>query len=135
MGAGKLAELANLPSPAAIAVAAAAFVLAMPITLLSALLEGSPIGVLSPRLLSSLGRCAGPWLLFYVQSFMLAAVTGAAAWALAPRTPGTLPPAFVWGVTPIALAALIIDMRLLGRLAWWISDKMPTEEADRSDNA
>jgi hypothetical protein len=131
-GAWKLMEIvpaaAAAPSALQAAVAGAVFVLIFPVTMLSALLEGSPLGVVSPRLLGTLGRCPGPWLLFYVQTFMLAAVVGVAAWLLAPPQGGVPPASFTWGLPPVVIAALLIDMRLLGRLAWWISDAMPDED-------
>jgi hypothetical protein len=33
-----------------------------------------------------------------------------------------------WCLGPIVIAAVIVDMRLLGRLAWLISDRMPGKE-------
>lgn len=136
-GAWRLLDLvpAAAPMPAVVqsAVAGAVFVLLFPVMLLSALLEGSPLGVVSPKLLSTWGRCAGPWLQFYLQSFALAAAAGGAVWLLASPTSGGLPPSLVWGVPPILIGALIIDMRLLGRLAWWISDSMPEEEVEPRD--
>ncbi len=101
-----------------------------PVTLLSTLLEGTPLGVLSPRLLSSMGKCPGAWFLFYFQTFVLAALVGGAAWilwsALGIR-PGDLV-TLLWCLAPLAIAALFIDMRLLGRLAWWISERIPLYE-------
>ena len=34
----------------------------------------------------------------------------------------------LWCLAPLAIAALFIDMRLLGRLAWWISERIPLYE-------
>jgi hypothetical protein len=137
-GAGELAARAELPTPARIAIGAAVVVLIFPFGLLSTMLEGSPIGVISPQLISSFGRMVGPWLLFYLESFALAAVVGGVAWIAASSNTSTssreLPAAIVWGLPPLLVAALIIDMRLLGRLAWWISDAMPAgDEEDNSD--
>jgi hypothetical protein len=137
LGAGELAARAELPAPARIAIGAAVVVLVFPLGLLSTLLEGSPLGVISPQLFSSLGRMAGPWLLFYLESFLLAAIVGGAAWFAASANPSAssreLTPAMIWGIPPLLLAAVLIDMRLLGRLAWWISDAMPAD--DQEDDA
>jgi hypothetical protein len=104
----------------------------LPVTLLSTLLEGTPLGVLSPRLMRSFGRCTGAWLLFYLQTFVLAALVGGAGWILRQmlqprRGDETM---LIWCLGPIAIAALLIDMRLLGRLAWLISERMPEEEKE-----
>jgi hypothetical protein len=73
--------------------------------------------------------------LFYLESFLLAAIVGCIAWLLSSQNASgssrELPPAIVWGVPPLVLAALLIDMRLLGRLAWWISESI-LDEDDRS---
>ncbi len=122
-----LVQLVSLEPVAAVAIVGAVVVVILPITLLSTLLEASPLAVISPRLLSSLGRCAGPWLLFYSQAMALAAVVGAAAWALViAMRPGVQEvPTLLWILSPLVVAALIVQMRLLGRLAWWISERMP----------
>jgi DNA-directed RNA polymerase subunit M/transcription elongation factor TFIIS len=125
---GIIPAATSIPTVVRTTAAGAVFVLLFPPMLLSALLEGTPLGVISPKLLSTLGKCAGPWLLFYLQTFLLAAIVGGAAWALAPTTSRQPPSSFVWGMPPVVIAALIIDMRLLGRLAWWISDAMPADE-------
>jgi len=107
-----------------------AFVL--PFGLLGTLLEGTPVGVISPRLLRSFWRCKGAWLLFYAQTLVLAAVVGSAAWLVAslvsPDAAGVT--IFLWCLGPLLIAALLLDMRLLGRLAWWISERMPAEEEE-----
>jgi hypothetical protein len=137
LGAGELAARAGLPVPARIATGVSVVVLVFPFGLLSTLLEGSPIGVISPRLLTSVGKLFGPWLLFYLESFLLAAIVGGVAWLLGSQnTSGSsreLPPAIVWGLPPLVLAALLIDMRLLGRLAWWISDSILGEDDDQKE--
>lgn len=127
---GLAADDAAIPTSVRAAIAGATFVLIFPVTMLSALLEGSPLGVISPKLLATLGRCPGPWLLFYAEAFILAAFVGVAAWLLLPQQPGPPPPSFTWGLPPVLLGALLVAMRLLGRLAWWISDAMPEEDEE-----
>jgi DNA-directed RNA polymerase subunit M/transcription elongation factor TFIIS len=109
-----------LPLTARIAAGAGAALLLFPLAMLGALLESSPFGVISPRLFSTLGRCSGQWLLFYVLSAALAAAAGAVATGLMYSTSWGL---FVLPV--IAMAFALAYMRLLGRLAWWIGDAMP----------
>ena len=100
------------------------------------MLEASPIGVVSPKLLTTFGRMAGPWLLFYLQSFLLAAIVGGIACLMTSSNTSVssreLSTAIVWGLPPLLVAAILIQMRLLGRLAWWISDAMPDDEVERS---
>jgi hypothetical protein len=133
-GAWHLALLIPLAPVASVAIAGAVVVIILPVALLSTLLEASPLGVVSPRLLSSLGRCAGPWLLFYSQAMVLAAVVGAAAWGLvmAMRPAVEDVPTLLWILAPLVVAALIVEMRLLGRLAWWISERMPARDEPTS---
>jgi DNA-directed RNA polymerase subunit M/transcription elongation factor TFIIS len=94
-----------------------------PLALLGTLLENSPFGVVSPRLLSTLFKCPGPWLLFYVESALLAAVAGAMGFgAFLAGPPGMI-------LLPlIAMGMLTVYTRLLGRLAWWISEATAVEE-------
>ncbi|HEX2474832.1 MAG TPA: hypothetical protein VHK01_08805 [Lacipirellulaceae bacterium] len=134
-GAWQLARLAALEPILSAVIATMVVLIVLPIALLSTLLEATPLGVLSPRLVSSLGRCPGPWLLFYLQTFILAALVGGAAWILwqslgLRRGEETT---LLWLLAPLVIAALLIDMRLLGRLAWWISERMPlTEEQNEA---
>jgi DNA-directed RNA polymerase subunit M/transcription elongation factor TFIIS len=130
MGVWQLAVLLSLGPLMSAALAAMVVVTLLPVALLSTLLEGTPIGVLSPRLISSFGRCTAAWLLFYVQTFLLTAMVGGAGWilwqTLQPRRGDET--VLVWCLGPIVMAALIVDMRLLGRLAWLISERMPEPE-------
>jgi len=132
LGAWKLTRVAQLGPVTSAAVAAMVVLTVLPVTLLSTLLEGTPFGILSMRLVASFGRCAGAWLLFYLQTFTLAALVGGAAWmalqALRPQAGDVT--TLVWLLGPLAIAALFIKMRLLGRLAWWISQRIPGIEED-----
>ena len=110
----------SLPTWAQVAIGGGAALVIFPLAMLGAMLESTPFGVISPKLLSTLGRCAGPWLLFYIETAALAALTTVAAAALL-QTSG-------WGlfVLPVlAMCFALTYMRLLGRLAWWIGDAMP----------
>lgn len=133
LGVAQLLRLTPLEPTVAAAIVAAVVIVVLPFALLSTLLEGSPFGVLSPRLFRSLGRCAGAWLLFYVQTFTLAALAGGVAWmisrAIQPAREGVT--VLAWCLAPLGIAALFIDMRLLGRLAWLIVERMPEDADDR----
>jgi hypothetical protein len=112
------------PWEAHFALAAAVWLACFPITMLSNLEQSSAFAVFSPRLASSVFRCPGPWLLFYLESLLLAAMAGAAAAAIIAG-----PPTLMFALPWVGVAALLIYMRLLGRLAWWLAETMP-EPAD-----
>jgi hypothetical protein len=116
---------APLPVEGLVAVGVGIALLIFPVAMLGALLESSPLGVLSPRLMSTLVRRPGPWLLFYIESALLAAAAGAAAWGLMRAGP-----AGGFGLPVVAMGAALLYMRLLGRLGWWLSDVMPGDEED-----
>jgi hypothetical protein len=112
-----------LPLEGAIALGATAGLVIFPLALLGALLESSPFGVISPRLLSTLFRCPGPWLMFYAITAVIAAAVAAAAWgALSVSEAG------FFAVPVLVSGATILYMRLLGRLGWWIGDALPEED-------
>ncbi len=122
-GTGLAALGGAVPDEARVLLVAAMFLLFFPVFLLGALLESSPFGILSPRLAFTLVRCPGPWLLFYVESAIIAAAACGAAWAFVEFT------AYGAFVLPlIATAAMLLYMRLLGRLAWWLAETLPGEE-------
>jgi hypothetical protein len=131
MGAWQLAALASAPDFVQWVAPAVAVALVFPFALLSTMLEGTPVAVLSPRLFGSFGRCLGSWLLFYIQTFALLAFVGLVAWSLvrsSPASSGEPSPALIWGSPFVMVAALIIDMRLLGRLAWTIQSSYHDDE-------
>jgi hypothetical protein len=112
------------PPEAHLALAAAVWLACFPIALLSNLEQSSAFAVFSPRLASSVFRCLGPWLLFYLESLLLAAMAGAAILAILAG-----PPTLMFALPWVGVAALLVYMRLLGRLAWWLAETMP-EPAD-----
>jgi DNA-directed RNA polymerase subunit RPC12/RpoP len=129
LGTWQLTQLVPLGPTMSAAIVTTVVIIVFPLALLSTLLEGTPFGVLSPRLLSSVGRCTGAWLQFYLQTFVLAALVGVVAWVLSqtimPHRGGDT--TLIWCLAPFGIAALLIDMRLLGRLAWCISERMPAD--------
>jgi DNA-directed RNA polymerase subunit M/transcription elongation factor TFIIS len=130
LGVWQITRLISLEPVMSAVIVTMVVLIVLPVTLLSTLLEGTPLGVLSPRLVSSMGKCPGAWFQFYLQTFVLAALVGGAAWMLwwalgiRPGDEATM----LWCLGPLAIAALFIDMRLLGRLAWWISERIPLSE-------
>jgi DNA-directed RNA polymerase subunit M/transcription elongation factor TFIIS len=132
LGTWHLAQIASFGTVVSAVLVAAVVLVVLPMMLLSVLLEGSPLDVISMRLLRSFRFSAGQWILFYFQSFALAALVGSAAWLLAQRLgplggPST---AFVWTIAPLAIAALLVYARLLGRLGWVLTERMPAEDRD-----
>jgi predicted RNA-binding Zn-ribbon protein involved in translation (DUF1610 family) len=125
---GAVRLTSSFGQPVQIGVVAAIVLFTFPFGLLSTMLEGTPFGVLSPKLATSFFRCFGPWLLFYLLTAILAAGVAAAAWLMRNNFY-----AAIWTVTPIAMAAMLVDMRLLGRLAWWIADIMPEVTDDEDE--
>jgi DNA-directed RNA polymerase subunit M/transcription elongation factor TFIIS len=113
-------------SPEAMAaVAGVAVVGAFPLAYLGALLNNSPFAVFSPKLLSTLMRRPGPWLLFYIEAALLTAATGGACYFLLKKAP-----AGILVAPSLVLGALLLEMRLMGRLAWWLADVMPAPNDD-----
>jgi DNA-directed RNA polymerase subunit M/transcription elongation factor TFIIS len=131
LGVSQLFRFIPFGPVASAAIVTMVVVTVFPFALLSILLDGTPFSVLSPRLVSSLGRCTGAWILFFAQTYILAAVVVGAGWMLweTLNLRSGDETVLIWCLAPIAIAALIIDMRLLGRLAWWISDRMPSPDA------
>lgn len=95
----------------------AAFVV-FPFALLSALEEGSPLGVFSAGLAATLWRRPHMWLLFYFETLVLAAGVGWAVMAMVGR--GQLA---ILAAVPLALAGTFLYFRLLGRLGWWLATR------------
>jgi hypothetical protein len=101
---------------------AVSIIFCFPIMLLSQLDINSPWGIVSPRILGSIGKCPFSWAFFYFECFVLAAICGGAMYLLTLRDPGLI----VW-ILPLHVAALVLFARLLGRLAWRLADAMAVE--------
>ena len=88
-----------------------------PIILLSMLEVGSPMIPVSAAVLARLLRVWWAWAIVYAQRSLILGAAGAAAWA-AYRVGGAhaLIP-----IAPLAVGAIWIDARLLGRLAWYLA--------------
>jgi DNA-directed RNA polymerase subunit RPC12/RpoP len=107
---------------------AASLCLFLPILVLSQLDFDSPWGVLSVRLLSSLPRCPFSWAFFYLESATLVAICGAATYSLLSGGARSV----LW-LMPIYVATAILWARLLGRLAWRLSETMVDEDSAGND--
>jgi hypothetical protein len=80
-------------------------------------------GIVSPRIVGTLARCPFVWAFFYAQVFVLLAVCGAAIVFVAGDNARTA----LW-FSPLFVAVMILACRLLGRLAWYLSEKLATVE-------
>jgi hypothetical protein len=118
-----IAQFLPIEPLARAAVGAAGAVICLPIVLLSQLDISSPWGVVSGRLVRSLGKCPFSWSLFYLEVGALAAICGAIGWYAASSSR----PVALWP-TPIYLAALFLAARLLGRLGWRLADAIPDRD-------
>jgi DNA-directed RNA polymerase subunit RPC12/RpoP len=100
----------------------ASFLLGFPITLLSQLANNSTWELIDLKVLGAMVRCPLSMIVFYIESAALAAVCVWAAIAVAPIHEW-LPLA----LAPLYLGCLLLYARLMGRLAWRLSEKMPLE--------
>lgn len=98
------------------------FFLGFPIVLLSMLEIGSPVGFFSARLLASLFRRPGHWLLFYLETAPLVAVV---YFGVTSPSISTLE---IVLAGPLCLAMALLYFRLLGRLGWWLAESLPMKE-------
>lgn len=94
-----------------------------PILLMSQLDINSPWGILSGRILASLARCPFSWLLFYLESAVLAAICGVVVFVTM-----RIDLTYTLLAMPLYIAALIIYARLVGRLGWRLAEAMPANE-------
>jgi hypothetical protein len=118
----------NLPWWAGPAMTAATCLGLFPVFLLSQLDNGSSLEIISPKLVKTLGKFPGPWLLFYTESVVLVGGTAAAIAGLQ-----YLSSFLILLSVLVASIASFLYFRLLGRLAWWLAELMPAEEADEED--
>jgi DNA-directed RNA polymerase subunit M/transcription elongation factor TFIIS len=91
---------------------------------LSQLAGGATWELIELRVLSAMVRCPLSMLVVYIESALLAAICVAAGIAVAPfhdMMPLALAPLYVF--------CLMLYARILGRLAWRLSEKMPEERA------
>jgi hypothetical protein len=96
--------------------------LAFPIVVLSQLDNGSMFGILSYRVLISLGRCLFSWTTFYIETGALFALCALVAY-FAEHTHIL----FTLLFTPLFVMSVFLYGRLLGRLGWRLADAMPAQ--------
>jgi hypothetical protein len=119
-----------------------------PIILLSQLDTGTPLGVASGRVLSSMKTCPFSWMFFYFECAVIAAICFLAT-VLVVSGPEELvrtitfrgqaidfmgrPLTLLW-LVPLYVLALIIMARLLGRLGWRLAEAMPLDEDPKDED-
>ena len=105
------------------------FFFCFPIVLLSALEQGSPFGVISVRILSSLIRRPGLWFLFYLTTAFEAACFLGLVWigSIGFQLVGELAVACI---VASAVGVALIYLRVLGRFAWWLAESLPEESEE-----
>ena len=111
----------GLPDEGQWAIGAGVWLLVFPFVVLSALEQGAPLAIFSPRLAGSQVRCFVPWLAFYIASTAVIAGVGWLALYLASRGSLIAMAPIPW----LAVGLIFVYMRMLGRLGWWIADVMP----------
>lgn len=99
--------------------------LIFPIVHLSQLAGGATWELIDLGVMSAAFRCPFSMMLFYIQSASLGAICVAATVALSQINLYLL-----LAAAPLYVGCLIIYARLLGRLAWRLSEKMPVELSD-----
>jgi len=104
---------------------------ALPVVILSQLEVGSAFGIASPRVIASFFRVPGSWLMFYVEIALVALLCLGAT--IVAAVAGTM---FVAALAPLYIAAIVLCARILGRLAWKISESVPaSDDADKTPAA
>jgi hypothetical protein len=99
--------------------------LGFPVTLLSQLANNSTWELIDLKVLGAMFRCPLSMMLLYLESALLVAVCVWAGIGVAPFHEW-LPLA----IAPLYVGCLLIYARILGRLAWRLSEKMPNEATD-----
>jgi len=99
-----------------------------PLLLLSCLENGSPLELFSPQIFSSVTKRPGHWLLFFVETVVLAGVCLVSLAAML-----TYNPKLVFLAVPLCVAASLLYFRILGRFAWWLAESLATAEKETTD--
>ncbi len=119
-----LGQLLACPWWLTAALAGGTLLLGFPITLLSQMAGSSTWEVIDLQVLGAAVRCPFSMMLFYFQSACLIAICAAPTTAL-----GFISLYLPLVLAPLYVGGLIVYSRLLGRLAWRLSEKMPVDEA------
>lgn len=97
----------------------------LPVIILSQLENGSAFGIASPRVIASFFRVPGSWLTFYVEIALVALLCLGATIVAA-----LVGNALVAMLVPLYLFAIVLCARILGRLAWRISESVPVHDEE-----
>jgi hypothetical protein len=97
--------------------------LGFPLVLLSQLAGGSTWELFELKVLGAMVRCPFSMILVYLESGILAAVCATAAIAVAP-----IHEMMPLALAPLYVGCLLLYARILGRLAWRLSEKMPPDQ-------
>jgi DNA-directed RNA polymerase subunit RPC12/RpoP len=119
----------GVPLEGRLAIGAGVWLLVFPFVVLSSLEQGSALAIFSPRLATSYVRCFAPWLVFYLTTTLL--VAGAAALTGYLLSRGSL--IALIPIPWLIVALILIYMRMIGRLGWWIADAMPPPAEEEAD--
>ncbi|QEG34859.1 hypothetical protein [Bythopirellula goksoeyrii] len=118
-----MAMLALLPWQIGAVAAAGSLLVVYPVLLLSTFQEGTPMGVISPRIWGSVFKRPLHWLLFWGESTFLWALVGVTVVLMLRQAPN-----WPLATVPIALAGALVYFRVLGRFAWWLAESLPEED-------
>lgn len=120
---GVLVMCAGLSGWTAVVAGTATAVAFFPLLLLSALEQASPLGFASPKIWKSLHVGRSRWVTFYMLSAGLAVVGLMCGWLMAVEN------LFLTGLSCAAVTAIaMVYFRLLGRLAWCLSEAATVEK-------
>ncbi len=117
------AIMALVPWQISLPAGSCSLLMIFPVLLLSTFEEGTPMGVISPRIWGSVFKRPLHWLLFWGESTLLWALVAVTIALLARQAPG-----WTYAGIPIALAGSFIYFRVLGRFAWWLAESLPEVE-------
>jgi len=94
-----------------------------PLLLLSCLENGSPLEPFSVRIFGSVSKRPGHWLLFFLESLVIA---GGSLFAVVGLLSAA--PAMALLAIPLCAAASLLYFRILGRFAWWLAESLAVAE-------
>ncbi|MGD9637351.1 MAG: zinc-ribbon domain-containing protein [Pirellulales bacterium] len=108
----------------------ASTIMSLPVIILSQLEVGSAFAIASPRVIASLLRVPGSWLMFYVE--MAVIWTCCVGLTIAA---GLFSGYLLLALVPVYIGAALLSARILGRLAWKIAESTPVVEDEEATAA
>ncbi len=97
-------------------------VICLPVVILSQLDGDSAFSVASPRVITSLVRLPGTWLMFYLEIAALVAINLGLTIAADPI------PFVGLLLVPVFIGSLLLAARILGRLGWKLAESLPARD-------